>query len=191
MVWRWNERLASRTTVNAVTEPSVGTRALRRKTHQTIAKVTGDFEDLHLNTIVAALMELFNEISAFEVEPATATEAEVFAVKEALEALVLMLAPFSPHAAEEMWQHLGHPGGLLNSGRWPQADPELAQRDELEIPVQVNGKLRSRVLALPEVTEEELRQAALSDEKIRAFIEGHEVVKVIVVPQRLVNVVVR
>lgn len=191
MVWRWNERLASNTTVNAVPEPSAGTRALRRKTHQTIAKVTSDFEDLHLNTIVAALMELFNEISAFEVEPASATDAEVFAVKEALEALVLMLAPFSPHAAEEMWQHLSHSGGLLNSGRWPQADPDLAQRDELEIPVQVNGKLRSRVLALPEVTEEELRQAALSDEKIRAFIEGHEVVKVIVVPQRLVNVVVR
>ncbi|HEV7680968.1 MAG TPA: leucine--tRNA ligase [Pyrinomonadaceae bacterium] len=191
MVWRWHERVANGTTVNAVPEPSAGTRALRRKTHQTIAKVTGDFEDLHLNTIVAALMELFNEISALDVEPATASDAEVFAVKEALEALVLMLAPFSPHAAEEMWQHLGHPGGLLTSGRWPQADPELAQRDELEIPVQVNGKLRSRVLALPEVTEEELRAAALSDEKIQAFIAGHEVVKVIVVPQRLVNVVVR
>ncbi|HEV7747653.1 MAG TPA: leucine--tRNA ligase [Pyrinomonadaceae bacterium] len=191
MVWRWNERLANSSTVNAVPEPSAGTRALRRKTHQTIAKVTSDFEDLHLNTIVAALMELFNEVSAVEAEPASATDAEVFAVREALEALVLMLAPFSPHAAEEMWQHLGHPGGLLDSGRWPQADPELAQREELEIPVQVNGKLRSRVLALPEVTEEELRQAALSDEKIRAFIEGHEVVKVIVVPQRLVNVVIR
>jgi leucyl-tRNA synthetase len=191
MVWRWHERLANSTAMNAVSEPNAGTRALRRKTHQTIAKVTGDFEDLHLNTIVAALMELFNEISAFEVEPATATDEEMFAVKEALEALVLMLAPFSPHAAEEMWQHLGHPGGLLNSGRWPQADPELAQRDELEIPVQVNGKLRSRVLALPEVTEEELRAAALSDEKIQAFIEGREVVKVIVVPQRLVNVVVK
>ncbi|MGH9932286.1 MAG: leucine--tRNA ligase [Pyrinomonadaceae bacterium] len=191
MVWRWHERLANGTTVTPGDEPSGAGRALRRKTHQTIAKVTSDFEDLHLNTIVAALMELFNELSAFEVKPATATDADVFAVYEALESLVLMLAPFSPHAAEEMWSHLGHDGGLLNSARWPQADAELARRDELEIPIQVNGKLRSRVLALPEITEEELRTAALNDEKIRAFIEGHEVVKVIVVPQRLVNVVVK
>jgi len=136
-------------------------------------------------------MELFNELSAFEAEPATASEADAFAVGEALESLVIMLAPFSPHVAEEMWAHLGHAGGLLNSASWPQADAELAKREELEIPVQVNGKLRSRVLALPDVSEEQLRSAALADEKIRALIEGHEVVKVIVVPQRLVNVVVK
>jgi len=210
MVWRWHERLSNsselvgaglvpaREGANDQQETGQGqalplrsARALRRKTHQTIAKVTSDFEELHLNTVVAALMELFNELSAFAVEPETAAEADVFAVREALEALVLMLAPIAPHAAEEMWAHLGHAGGLLNSGRWPQADADLAKRDELEIPVQVNGKLRSRVLALPEVTEEELRTAALNDEKIRAFIAGHEVVKVIVVPQRLVNIVVK
>jgi leucyl-tRNA synthetase len=112
-------------------------------------------------------------------------------VREALESLVLMLAPFSPHVAEEMWEHLGHDRGLLNSGRWPQVDSELARREELEIPIQVNGKLRSRLLVSPDVTEEELRTAALNDEKIRTLIDGHEVVKVIVVPQRLVNVVVR
>jgi leucyl-tRNA synthetase len=191
MVWRWHERLTSGPAEPPSDEPSAAARALRRKTHQTIAKITSDFEDLHLNTIVAALMELFNEISAFEAEPAAASDADVFAVREALESLVIMLAPFAPHAAEEMWQHLGHEGGLLTSARWPQADAELAKRDELEIPVQVNGKLRSRVLAAPDVTEEQLRLAALADEKIRAFIEGHEVVKVIVVPQRLVNVVVK
>jgi leucyl-tRNA synthetase len=192
MVWRWQERLANNTAATTDDdEPSGSGRALRRKTHQTIAKVTSDFENLHLNTIVAALMELFNELSAFETEPATATDAEVFAVREALESLVLMLAPFSPHAAEEMWQHLGHNGGLLNSGRWPQAEAELAKQDELEIPIQVNGKLRSRILVSPQITEEELRTAALNDDKIRAIIEGRQVVKVIVVPQRLVNVVVR
>jgi leucyl-tRNA synthetase len=196
MVWRWHERLANSSVAatpgdGSSDEPSEAGRALRRKTHQTIAKITSDFKNLHLNTIVAALMELFNELSAFETEPATATDADTFAVREALESLVLMLAPFSPHAAEEMWQHLGHNGGLLKSGRWPQADAELAKQDELEIPIQVNGKLRSRVLASPQVTEEELRTAALNDEKIRAIIDGHEVVKVIVVPQRLVNVVVK
>jgi leucyl-tRNA synthetase len=194
MVWRWQERLSNTrggdsAPVNEEIERRV--RALRRKTHQTIAKVTSDFDDLHLNTIVAALMELFNELSELNADPATASEAEVFAVKEALEALVLMLAPFAPHVAEEVWEKLGHAGGLLKSGRWPQADPELARREELEIPIQVNGKLRSRILASPEVTEEELRTAALNDEKILTFIQGHKVIKVIVVPKRLVNVVVR
>ena len=194
MVWRWHERLSNTGASDNVPiseEIERQVRALRRKTHQTIAKVTSDFDDLHLNTIVAALMELFNELSDLNADPATASEAEVFAVKEALEALVLMLAPFAPHVAEEVWEELGHAGGLLKSARWPQADPELARREELEIPIQVNGKLRSRILASPEVTEEELRTAALNDEKILTFIEGHEVIKVIVVPQRLVNVVVK
>ena len=191
MVWRWHERLSNNGTATPDEESSAGARALRRKTHQTIAKVTSDFEGLHLNTIVAALMELFNELSDFNADPGSASEGDVFAVREALESLVLMLAPFSPHIAEEMWENLGHEGGLLESAHWPQADPELARREELEIPIQVNGKLRSRLLASPEVTEEELRTAALNDEKIRSLIDGHEVVKVIVVPQRLVNVVVR
>jgi leucyl-tRNA synthetase len=191
MVWRWHERLSNNGSSTSSEESSAGARALRRKTHQTIAKVTSDFEGLHLNTIVAALMELFNKLSDFNSEPGTAREGDVFAVREALESLVLMLAPFSPHIAEEMWEKLGHAGGLLQSARWPQADSELAAREELEIPIQVNGKLRSRLSALPEVTEAELRTAALNDEKIRSLIEGHELVKVIVVPQRLVNVVVR
>lgn len=193
MVWRWHERLSqTKSTETPAGETfSSEARALRRKTHQTIARITNDFDELHFNTIVAALMELFNELSDFDSDPATASDPDVFAVREALDSLVLMLAPFAPHIAEEMWERLGHVGGLLNSGRWPQADQELARMEELEIPIQVNGKLRSRVLASPEVTEEELRTAALNDEKIRAFIEGHEVVKVIVVPQRLVNVVVR
>jgi leucyl-tRNA synthetase len=90
-----------------------------------------------------------------------------------------------------MWESLGHQGGLLGSGRWPQADAELARREELEIPVQVNGKLRSRLLTSPEVTETELREAALNDEKVKELIAGHRVVKVIVVPRRLVNVVIK
>jgi leucyl-tRNA synthetase len=191
MVWRWHERLSNIATATPNGNSSGGVRALRRKTHQTIAKITSDFEGLHLNTIVAALMELFNELSDLNADPGTASEEEVFAVREALESLVLMLAPFSPHVAEEMWEKLGHAGGLLKTARWPQADSELARSEELEIPIQVNGKLRSRLVTTPEVTEEELRTAALNDEKIRAFIEGHEVVKIIVVPQRLVNVVVK
>ena len=189
MVWRWQERLNNEPRETDIAEPSSDARALRRKTHQTIAKITSDFDQLHLNTSVAALMELFNELSDFNADPGTASPADVFVVREALEALVAMLGPFSPHVADEMWEALGHSDGLRAD--WPIADAELARREELEIPIQVNGKLRSRLITSPEVSEEELRAAALADEKVRALVDGREVVKVIVVPRRLVNVVIR
>jgi leucyl-tRNA synthetase len=154
--------------------------------------VTDDFEKLDLNTNVSALMELSNAISEFGVAPAAASPEEVFAVGEAIEALVVMLAPFSPHVAEEMWESLGHQGGLVQTpGVWPDADAELARKEELEIPVQVNGKLRSRVVVAPDITEDDLRTIALADSKLQSQIEGRQIVKVIVVPGRLVNVVVK
>ena len=192
MVYRWRDQLKGQGTPAANLEFSEAVRALRRKTHQTIARVTDDFEKLDLNTNVAALMELLNALGEFSVEPASASPADAFAVREAIEALVVMLAPFSPHVAEEMWESLGHEGGLLKTTEvWPVADPELARKEELEIPVQVNGKLRSRVIVAPDITEADLRTIALADSKVQSFIDGHEVVKVIVVPQRLVNVVVK
>jgi leucyl-tRNA synthetase len=197
MVWRWGERLRA-TAPSAEAEPAVeeftaAARALRRKAHQTIARITNDFDELHFNTSVAALMELSNTLGELNVQPAEATEADVYAVREALEALVVMLAPFAPHISEEMWEGLGHTGGLLSTeaARWPKANEELARKDELEIPVQVNGRLRSRIHATPDTPEEELRASALSDERVRTFTTGREVVKVIVVPQRLVNIVVK
>jgi len=195
MVWRWHERLSDalqRQDEPGAEEFSAEARGLRRKTHQTIARITSDFEELHFNTSVAALMELSNALGDFQAEPHTASAGDLYAVREALEALVLMLAPFTPHVAEEMWESLGHTGGLLSSeARWPQTDEELARKEELEIPVQVNGKLRSRIRATPDTPEDELREAALTDDKIQSFTEGREVVKVIVVPQRLVNIVVK
>jgi leucyl-tRNA synthetase len=191
-VFRWRERLTNSPTPASAVEFSDSARALRRKTHQTIAKITNDFEHLHLNTSVAALMELFNELTDFNADPGKASESDVFAVREALEALVIMLAPFAPHVAEEMWEGLGHSDGLLSEARrWPVADPELARREELEVPIQVNGKLRSRVVVAPGVSENELRELALKDERVRALTDGREVVKVIVVPERLVNVVIK
>ncbi|HZJ45051.1 MAG TPA: leucine--tRNA ligase [Pyrinomonadaceae bacterium] len=191
-VYKWKNRLTDAPVSVDNDELSGDARALRRKTHQTIAKVTSDFDQLHLNTSVAALMELFNQLNDLNVDPGRASQSEVFVVKEALEALVVMLAPFSPHVAEEMWEGLGNPNGLLTGEAvWPIADPELAQREELEIPIQVNGKLRSRLVTSPEVSEDELRTAALADEKIKTSLEGREVVKVIVVPRRLVNIVIR
>jgi leucyl-tRNA synthetase len=194
MVYRWRERLsdASQRAAGAPVEFSSEARALRRKTHQTIARINQDFEELHFNTSVAALMELSNALTDFKAGPTDASAADLFAVREALEALVIMLAPFAPHVSEEMWEGLGHSEGLLGEAvRWPQLNEELARREELEIPVQVNGKLRTRITATPDTPEESLRASALADEKIRGFIAGREVVKVIIVPQRLVNIVVR
>ncbi|MDT4954693.1 MAG: leucyl-tRNA synthetase [Acidobacteriota bacterium] len=195
MVWRWHERLSDalqKQSEPGVEEFSTEARALRRKTHQTIARITEDFEELHFNTSVAALMELSNALGDFKVEPQSASIADVYAVREALESLVLMITPFTPHAAEEIWEALGHAGGILSSeARWPKANEELARKEELQIPVQINGKLRSRISATPDTPEEELRASALADEKVQGFIGGREVVKVIIVPQRLVNIVVR
>ncbi|HMJ24465.1 MAG TPA: class I tRNA ligase family protein, partial [Pyrinomonadaceae bacterium] len=194
MVYRWRQALDDRraTPTSKPEEFSDAARALRRKTHQTIARVTDDFEKLDLNTNVSALMELSNAISEFGVEPAAASPEDVFAVGEAIEALVVMLAPFSPHVAEEMWESLGHQGGLVQTpGVWPDADAELARKEELEIPVQVNGKLRSRVIVAPDISEADLRTIALADSKLQSQLEGREIVKVIVVPGRLVNVVVK
>src|SRR5205085_3962448 len=117
MVWRWHERLSDaslKESVPAAEEFSSEARALRRKTHQTIARITDDFEELHFNTSVAALMELSNTFGDFKAEPKTASASHVYAVREALESMTLMLAPFTPHIAEEMGEALGHAGGILS-----------------------------------------------------------------------------
>jgi leucyl-tRNA synthetase len=167
-------------------------RRLQQETHRTIRRVTEDFEGLRYNTAVAALMELSNALGDFKSSPESASASDLFAVRECLESLVLMLAPFCPHVSEEMWEGLGHAGGLLsNDACWPEFDEQLARKDELEIAVQVNGKLRGRVTVSADAGEDETRAAALSDERVRAWTEGKQIVKTVVVPGRLVNVVIR
>ncbi|HVF27892.1 MAG TPA: leucine--tRNA ligase, partial [Pyrinomonadaceae bacterium] len=196
-VWRWRDSLRDAPRGVPPNEDfGAAARTLRHETHRAIMRVTEGFERMSFNTNVAALMELSNAFGEFQVAPDRATAAERFAAREALESLVLMLTPFTPHVAEEMWEGLGHEGGIiagLKTGdvRWPQAEESLARRDELEIPVQINGKLRGRIRATRDTAEDELRAAALADERVRAWTEGHDIVKVIVVPQRLVNIVVR
>ncbi len=168
-------------------------RQLRRKTHQTIKRVSDSFETLQFNTPVAALMELSNAIGDIVVEPENASEDDIFAVREALTSLVLMLTPFTPHTSEELFAVLiGNEDGMLaNSARFPAYNEELAKADEIEIPVQVNGKLRSRVMAAPGTANDELERMAFADEKIREYTDGRQIVKVVVVPNRLVNIVLK
>ncbi len=165
---------------------------LRQKTHQTINRITENFETGQFNTPVAALMELSNSLHEFNAEPENANELDLFVVREALESLILMLTPYAPHAAEELWEAVtGSDTGILESNaRFPVADEDAAAADEIEIVVQVNGKVRARMSAAPDASTEVLQEMALSEEKIGEYTEGKEISKIIVVPGRLVNIVV-
>jgi leucyl-tRNA synthetase len=163
---------------------------LLRKLHQTTAKITQDFEGRwHFNTCVAAIMELVNEIQAADAQ-LSAGEVPSPVIHELLQTLVLLLAPFAPYLAAELWEELGGEGAVLRQP-WPKSDPALAKEDEIEIPVQINGKLVS-VIRVPAGSDSKvLETAALEEEKVRARIAGKTVAKTIVVPGRAVNLVVR
>src|SRR5579875_2162011 len=165
-------------------------RRLLRKTHQTLRHITEDIEGRwHFNTDVAMAMELVNELA--DSEPAIeAGEIRPEVHKESLEYLVLMLSLFTPHLADELWEALGHSEPTLRV-RWPQYNPELAAEEEIELPVQVNGKLRARIKVVVGLGEEEIRNLALRDERVAAYLDGKQVVRVIVVPQKLISIVVK
>lgn len=175
------------------TDISPAAKKLRQKTHQTIRRIDQSLDTLQFNTPVAALMELANDLYDLKVEPETATPAEVAAVREAVTGLLLMLAPFAPHITEEMYAAVvGNENGILgNDARFPVFDEEAAKAEEIEIAVQVNGKLRSRIFASPDADNDELERMAKEDEKVKEYTEGKEVLKIVVVPKRLVNIVVK
>ena len=195
-VWRyifaWHEVLQN-APENAPDSISKDAKNLRRKTHQTIQRITENFESGQFNTPIAALMELSNAMHDFKILPAQAKAGDLFAIKEAVESLIMMLTAYAPHFCEEIWEVLTKSDkGVLQSGaRFPVADEEIAKADEIEIAVQINGKLRSRVVASPESSKDELEKLARSDEKIKEYTDGKQIVKVIVVPNRLVNIVVK
>ncbi len=163
--------------------------ALRRKTHQTIKKVTEEIEQrLHFNTAISAIMELFNATQARRSSGPTDAPGFWPVMREAVEAMLLLLSPMAPHIAEELWSMLGH-DGLIAFAPWPKADAKVAEADVITVVVQVNGKVRSQLSLPKDATKEDVEQAALADEKVKRHIEGKQVRKVIYVPGRLVNVV--
>jgi len=163
---------------------------LLRKLHQTIAKITQDFEGRwHFNTCVAAIMEFVNEVQAADAQ-LTAGEVPAPVMRELLTSLVLLLAPFAPFLAAELWEELGGDGAILRAP-WPKSDPGLAKEDEQEIPVQINGKLVNLVRVPSGADAKTIEAAAMADEKVKARTAGKNVVKVIVVPGRTVNLVVK
>ena len=160
-------------------------RKIVRKLHQTIRKVTEDFESRwHFNTSISGIMELVNDLYAEEPRLSGGTVAEV------LEKLTLLLGPFAPYLAQEIWEEMGREGAVFRQP-WPAFDPELAQEDLAEIVVQVNGKLRSHIYAPFGTAEDELKASALRDPRIHSLVDGKQIVKTIVVRDKLVNIVVR
>jgi len=202
--WSTSVRDTDRTPAGALTPAE---KSVRRKTHDTIRRVTGDIVQRQVfNTAVSAMMELVNELYAFSDASATgapgrrsdeAPRPEVtgerietrVVMREALAALVRLLAPFAPHTCEELWAHLGEMGGLAGAS-WPVFDAEVARADEVVIPVQVNGKVRGRLTVPAETDEAELERLALADPAVQSHLSGRTVRKVVVARGRLVSVVV-
>jgi leucyl-tRNA synthetase len=163
---------------------------LLRKLHQTTAKITQDFEGRwHFNTCVAAIMELVNEIQAADAQ-LSANEVPAQQMRELLQTLVLLLAPFAPYLAADLWEELGGEGAVLRQP-WPKSDPGLAKEDEIEIPVQINGKLVSLIRVPAGSDSKTIEAAALAEDKVKSRTVGKTVAKVIVVPGRTVNLVVK
>ena len=172
---------------------SAGARKIQRKLHHTIRRITEDFGGRwHFNTSIAAIMELVNELYAHEesVQQGKEPPAPVWLMADVQRDLVLMLSPFAPYLAAELWESLGETSNLLRES-WPQFDPALAKEDEVEMAVQVSGKIRARITVAADATETQIKDAAFAEPKVRTASAGKEIVKVLVVKGRLVNIVVK
>ncbi len=207
-VWRivdhWAEAIGGEGIPECGTDGSDAERGLRRKTHDTIRRVTSDIEErMHVNTAVSSLMELVNELYAFSEgtahggptrgkPPVARVERPqtMAVIREAIDALVVMISPFAPHMAEELWQMLGHVDGLAKA-EWPSFDPAVARADEVIVPVQVNGKVRARLTVRADASEDELRELALADVAVKSHTAGKTIRKVVVAKGPLVSVVVQ
>jgi leucyl-tRNA synthetase len=166
-------------------------RALRRKTHDTIRRVTGDIDTRkQMNTAVSAMMELVNDLYLFTDAQREQPSPQGAAVaREAVETLIVLVSPFAPHTAEELWEAYGHAGGLSRAV-WPAVDEAAARAESVVVPVQVNGKVRGRLTVDPDTSEAELERLALADPAIQPYLAGKTVKKVVVARGRLVSVVV-
>jgi leucyl-tRNA synthetase len=168
-------------------------RAFRRTIHETISRVTTDVErDFHFNTAISAIMELVNALHDFERDSldGVAREERAALIREAVEVTLRLIGPVAPHFAEELWQGLGNPKGLFTEA-WPAVDPSALVKEQVTVVVQVDGKVRSRLTVDVSAPEQAVREQALAEDKVRPWLDGREVAKVVVVPGRLVNIVTR
>jgi leucyl-tRNA synthetase len=187
LIWEQAPRLKDLTPLPFGTPLEGEPRFLRQKTHQTIKKVTEDIERFHFNTAISAIMELVNEIYASALKDQE-DEISRRVLREAIETTVLLLSPFVPHISEELWEQLGNHESVIKRP-WPQVDPEAILKEEILMVVQINGKLRDRITVPASSGEEEIKQWALKSEKVKRYVEGKEIKKVIFVPKKLINIV--
>ena len=189
-VYRFVMKNASAPVGPIPTELMPEARQLQRKLHQTIKRITDELSGRwHFNTCVSSIMTLVNELYGAEAAIANKTVPPAL-VAELQRNVVLLLAPFAPYLAHELWQTLGERGQLLRHP-WPKFDRALAKEDQVEIAVQVSGKIRARIVVSADAPEDEVRSTALADPKVVAALEGKQVVKVVVVPGKLVNIVAK
>lgn len=161
-------------------------RDIRRRVHETVDGYLKDMErNFQLNTAIAKVMKLFNELSRFSPE----TDADWKVLKEGVEILLLLLAPITPHICEELWQEIGKEG-LISEAPFPEPDMEALKLEEVEIPVQINGKVRAKIKIPFGSDEETVKDIALKNERVRSYINGKEIKKIVYVPNRLLNIVV-
>ena len=164
-------------------------RDLYRKTNETVQQITRGLDGAFtFNTAIAAIMELMNSIDHLKISDDSSESAKIV-FRDAIQNVVLLISPFAPHIAEELWIELGHTAGVMDAD-WPVVNEEALKRDELELVVQVNGKVRDKIKVSSSASKEEIEATALAAEKIQSWLEGKTIRKVIVVPGRLVNIAV-
>jgi leucyl-tRNA synthetase len=194
--WKWLDAASAHYTKDwkkampAVLSPAE--QAIRRKLHQTIRKVGGDIEGFQFNTAIAALMELLNAVydhwQPFEKDSQAKASQPV--LSEIVENFILLISPFAPHMAEELWHGIGN-GQSVSKAPWPGFDPRIAEENEITLVIQVNGKVREKLTVPAGIGDEEIKQKALSNNKIQELVKGKEIVKVLVVQKKLVNIVIK
>jgi leucyl-tRNA synthetase len=170
--------------------PSDAEKALLRKMHQTIRKVTNEIDErMHQNTAISAIMELVNATTDFS-QASNPDSASQKVLRESMETILHLLNPFAPHITEELWSFLGHQT-MLSQEPWPHYNEELAREEDVTVVVQVNGKLRSSIVVPRGAEQNQIFQLVSAEEKVRKFIENKAISKIVFVPDKLMNIVVK
>ncbi len=199
-IWRYvydNKELldgCANGTDTPVDEKSEQADALRQKTHATIKRITLDFDSrYHFNTSISACMEVLNELYSIDVANKNHPEHRPlkYAVREAVKSLIQLMNPFAPHVCEELWRILGTDQDFLALGPWPEWDDDIATKKQIEIPVQINGKIRARITVDVDTPDNELEDLITENSTLRQWLEGKRIIKIIIVKNRLINMVVK
>jgi leucyl-tRNA synthetase len=193
-IWRrvWQHRdllISARSLVPDLGKMEKTERDLYRKLNESVKKITHDLDGaFHFHTAISTIMELMNAIDEIKVDDSSSGQVKAV-FRDAIEKVIVLISPFAPHIAEELWKELGHTGGIL-SAQWPECIEAALHRDEIQMALQVNGKVRGQLVVPSNATKEEIEALAVADEAVIRWAEGKAIKKVIVVPGRLVNIAV-